>query len=308
MRRADDDRFDATRRRVLAACAALPLMGTSIAAAVPLQRRFGRAAESVPIVGLGTWQSFDVGTDPGGKTQARDVLDAFVRGGGRLVDTSPMYASAEAVLGELAADLGARERLFVATKVWTSGKAEGETQLERSLKLSRGMHLDLVQVHNLLDLDTHLETLHAWKAQGRIRYVGASHYHAGAHADLVRVIESGRIDAVQVNYSLGEREAERRVLPVAAANGVAVLINRPFAEGALFERVRGQALPPWAAEIHATSFAQLFLKFVLAHPAVTVAIPATRNPKHLADNMSAGQGALPDAAQVERLVQWFDAL
>jgi aryl-alcohol dehydrogenase-like predicted oxidoreductase len=311
MRDADAGDCDAGRRRLLAACAAAPLVMPAPAAraAALEQRRFGRADERVPVIGLGTWQTFDVGDDPAARDAARSVLDAFQRGGGRVVDTSPMYGTAEATLGELASALGVRARLFVATKVWTTGRAAGERQLERSLALSRGAALDLVQVHNLLDLDTHLATLHAWKADGRVRHVGASHYHAGAHADLVRVVESGRVDAVQVNYSLAERAAAERVLPAAAQHGVAVLVNRPFAEGALFGRVRGVALPAWAtAELGATSFAQLFLKFILAESAVTVVLPATRNPRHLADNLAAGRGPLPTAAQRKRIAAWFDAL
>jgi diketogulonate reductase-like aldo/keto reductase len=221
--------------------------------------------------------------------------------GGRVVDSSPMYGAAESVAGDLAADLGIGDRLFLATKVWTSGRQAGLAQMEQSAKRLRTRRLDLMQIHNLVDWRTHLATLREWKAAGRIRYLGVTHYTASAYDDLERILRSEPLDFMQVNYSLGERTAERRILPLAQERGIAVLVNRPFAEGGLFGRVRGQALPDWAAEADCESWAQIFLKWILAHPAVTCVIPATSRPQHLADNMRAGAGRLPDAAMRERM-------
>lgn len=266
----------------------------------PIVRTIPSSRETLPVIGLGTWQTFDVG---GGAERAplRQVLQRFVALGGRVVDSSPMYGRAEAVVGELAEALGLRDRLFLATKVWTSGREAGLAQMEESRRRFRTPRLDLLQVHNLVDWRTHLATLRDWQRAGRIRYTGVTHYTASAHDDLEQVLRSEPLDFVQLNYSLVEREAERRLLPLAAERGVAVLVNRPFAEGALFRRVRGQALPSWAAELGCASWAQLFLKWIVAHPAVTCVLPATRRPEHLEDNMQAGLGPLPDAAQRERI-------
>jgi diketogulonate reductase-like aldo/keto reductase len=228
-------------------------------------------------------------------------LRSFVELGGTVIDSSPMYGAAESVVGDLAADLGVAGRLFLATKVWTSGRQAGVAQMERSAARLRTRRLDLMQIHNLLDWRTHLATLRDWKAAGRIRYLGVTHYTAGAYDELERVLRAEPVDFVQVNYSLGERTAEQRILPLARERGVAVLVNRPFAEGGLFQRVRGEALPAWAAEAGCESWAQIFLKWILAHPAVTCVIPATSRPQHLADNMKAGAGPLPDAALRERM-------
>jgi diketogulonate reductase-like aldo/keto reductase len=223
--------------------------------------------------------------------------------GGGVIDSSPMYGRSEEVVGELSAELGIRDRLFVATKVWTRGRTEGIRQMETSMRQLRVERLDLMQVHNLLDTATHLDTLSAWKREGRIRHLGVTHYTAGAHADLERAIREHTLDFIQVNLSVAERAAEQRLLPLAAERGVAVVINRPFAEGALFRTVRGRALPDWAAEIDCQSWGQLFLKYILSHPAVTVVIPATSDPRHLEDNMGAGRGRLPSAEQRARIVR-----
>ena len=264
------------------------------------------SGETVPFVGLGTWQTFDV-ADAAARGPIRDVLRRFVELGGRVVDSSPMYGAAEAAVGDLAAELGVRDTLFVATKVWTSGRAAGIAQMERSLQRLRGKRLDLMQVHNLVDASTHLRTLREWKAAGRVRYVGVTHYTASAYDELERVMRSEPLDFVQLNYSLAEREAEARLLPLARDRRIAVLVNRPFAEGALFSRVRGRAVPAWAADFDCQSWAQLFLKWILAHPAVTCVIPATSRPEHLEDNMKAGVGRLPDAAARERIAALLDA-
>jgi diketogulonate reductase-like aldo/keto reductase len=212
-----------------------------------------------------------------------------------------MYGAAESVLGDLGAALGVTDRLFLATKVWTSGRDAGTAQMEQSFQRLRTQRLDLMQIHNLLDWRTHLRTLRAWKQAGRIRFLGVTHYTSSAYDELERVLRSEPLDFVQVNYSLGEREAERRILPLARERGIAVLVNRPFSEGGLFRRVRGQPLPAWAAEAGCASWAQIFLKWILAHPAVTCVIPATSRPQHLADNMGAGTGALPDAVTRDRM-------
>jgi aryl-alcohol dehydrogenase-like predicted oxidoreductase len=273
-----------------------------------LERPIPKTGERLPAVGLGTWQVFDVAGNAAEMAQARDTLRVFVERGGRVIDSSPMYGSSEAVTGQLAVELGVQSRLFVATKVWTSGKQAGIRQMEDSMKKLRVERLDLMQVHNLVEVSTHLATLRDWKASGRIRYLGVTHYHAGAHADLEKVIARGDIDFVQLNYSLVEPEAERRLLRVAADTRTAVIVNRPFAEGALFRRTKGQPLPDWAKDIGCASWAQFSLKWILADPAVTCVIPGTRNPAHAADNMGAATGPLPDPATRAKMTAHFASL
>ena len=302
-----------SRRRVLrwlAATPALLAMNPSASAAAPLVTRpIPRSGEPLPVIGLGTWQVFDVGRDSAARARLREVLTQFTAGGARLIDSSPMYGSAESVVGDLSAALGLREKLFLATKVWTSGREDGIAQMERSIaRLQAGAVLDLMQVHNLVDVETHTRTLMDWKAKGRVRYLGITHYTASAHDALARRLDSGDYDFVQVNYSLDEPEAAARLLPLAQDTRTAVLINRPFGQGGMFSRVRGKPLPPWAAELGIASWAQYFLKWILGHPAVTCVIPGTGNPKHMADNLNAGIGALPDAAMRARMAQHFDAL
>jgi diketogulonate reductase-like aldo/keto reductase len=268
--------------------------------AVPIVRTIPSSKQTLPVIGLGTWQTFDV-SGAAERAPLREVLRRFLELGGRVVDSSPMYGRAEGVVGDLAADLGLRDRLFVATKVWTSGREAGVAQMEASLRHFRTKVLDLMQVHNLVDWRTHLRTLRDWQRAGRIRYVGVTHYTASAYGDLEQVMRAEPLDFVQLNYSVLERDAERRLLPLAAERGIAVLVNRPFAEGALFRRVRGQTLPSWAAEIGCRSWAQLFLKWIAAHPAVTCVIPATSRPEHLEDNMLGGTGPVPDAPTRERI-------
>lgn len=289
----------AALRLMAAAAAAVP---ASAGAASPmLQRPIPSSGEAIPAIGLGTWRTFDVGGSPAERAPLEEVLQRFVALGGQVVDSSPMYGAAESVLGDLGAALAVTDRLFLATKVWTSGREAGIAQMEQSFQRLRVRRLDLMQVHNLLDWRTHLRALRAWKQAGRIRYLGVTHYTASAYDELERVLRSEPLDFVQVNYSLGEREAERRILPLARERGIAVLVNRPFSEGGLFRRVRGQALPAWAAEVGCASWAQIFLKWILAHPAVTCVIPATSRPQHVLDNMAAGTGALPDAATRDRM-------
>src|SRR5216117_178144 len=303
---------DSARRDFLrtGACAlgALLMPQGSSAANGPLARRVPKTGEAIPAVGLGTWQVFDVATDAKEKAQAEETLKAFVELGGRVIDSSPMYGSSESVTGELAAALGVGAKLFVATKVWTSGRQAGIRHMEESMRKLRVERLDLMQVHNLVDASTHLATLREWKTAGRVRYLGVTHYHAGAHADLEKIIRPGDVDFVQVNYSLAEPEAGRRLLAAAADSRTAVIVNRPFAEGAMFRRVRGGPLPAWAREIGCASWAQFFLKWILGHTAVTCAIPGTRNPKHVADNLGAASGPLPDEAMRRRMSVYFESL
>jgi aryl-alcohol dehydrogenase-like predicted oxidoreductase len=273
-----------------------------------LMRRLPADGEMLPAVGLGTWQTFDVGTGAAAREPLREVLRRFAALGGRVIDSSPMYGQAETVVGDLTAELGLQGSLFVATKVWTQGREAGVAQMERSLQRLRASRLDLMQIHNLVDWPTHLKTLREWKASGRVRHVGITHYTASAYGDLERIMRTERLDFVQLNYSLAERDAEARLLPLARDRGMAVLVNRPYAEGALFRRVRGRPLPPWAAELECRSWGQFFLKWILAHPAVTCAIPGTAKPEHLTDNMGAGTGPLPDPATRARMAAHFDGL
>ncbi|WP_225984664.1 aldo/keto reductase [Noviherbaspirillum aerium] len=289
--------------------AALGTVGTGANAVPPapggnamLSRRIPSSGEMLPVIGLGTWQTFDVGTTAADRAPLEQVLAAFVEGGGRLIDSSPMYGRSEEVAGELASRMGLRDRLFIATKVWTQGKESGKRQMEESMRKLKADPIDLMQVHNLVDVDSHLETLNEWKRAGRIRHIGITHYTASGQQDVVRVLERHKVDFVQINYSAGEREAEQRLLPFAAERGIAVIANRPFASGELLRRLKTRALPPWAAEIDCSSWAQVLLKYVVSHSALHCAIPATANPAHVRDNLRAGYGRMPDAALRKRIV------
>jgi aryl-alcohol dehydrogenase-like predicted oxidoreductase len=270
----------------------------------PLLRKIPSSGEEIPLIGLGTSGPFEVGESAEERAPLREVLAGFFAAGGKLIDTSPMYSTAERVLGDLLTP-DMHRQAFLATKVWTRSERSGIEQMTRSAQLLRSAHLDLIQVHNLLDLDTQLKTLQAWKQSGRVRYVGVTHYTVSAHAELARTLERRQLDFVQFNYSPVTRDAEKRLLPLAAQRGVAVLVNRPFEDGALFQAVRGKALPAWAAEIDASSWGQLALKFIASHPAVTCIIPATGQLAHLTDNLRAGRGRLPDERQREAIAQAF---
>lgn len=259
-----------------------------------LTRAIPSSGKVIPVIGLGTWQTFDVGASRSARAPLENVLSAFVEMGGKVIDSSPMYGSAEEVVGDLVAKLGLRSQLFMATKVWTSGKARGIEQMQESLRKLRTRNIELMQVHNLVDVRTHLDTLRDWKRDGRVRYIGVTHYTAGGHDDVARLVESLPIDFIQINYSVGERDAERRLLPLARERGVAVIANRPFAGGDLLRTLRSKPLPQWAAEIDCASWAQLLLKFVVSHLGVTCAIPATSRVEHLRDNMRAGYGRMPN--------------
>jgi diketogulonate reductase-like aldo/keto reductase len=271
-----------------------------------IRRPIPSSGQRIPLMGLGTARTFDVDPDDAAAMEPlRGVMQRFFKGGGRLVDSSPMYGRAEAVVGRLARDQGIADQLFMATKVWTRGRDAGMAQMRRSRQLMGGGRLELIQVHNLLDLDTQMRTLRRWREQGHVQYIGVTHSRTAAHEEVTRVVEREPIDFVQINYNIVERNAERRLLPAAADKGVAVLVNEPFEKGTLFGRVRGTELPGWAKELGMGSWAQFFLKFIAGHPAVTCIIPATTKPNHAADNMRAGRGPLPDARQRERMARFF---
>lgn len=276
-----------------AASPALPRIG---------QRVIPSTGERLPVVGCGTWRTFDVGNDPAARAQLADVLRILFEAGGSVIDSSPMYGSSEAVAGALLTQLDAHSKAFIATKVWTTGRDAGIAQMEESLRLFQQPRIDLMQVHNLLDWRTQFATLREWKAQGRIRYIGITHYTSSAFDEVAAVMRSEKPDFVQINYAADDRAAEQRILPLAAELGIAVVINQPFGGGGLLARAGKTPLPAWAAEIGCTSWAQILLKFVLAQPAVTVVIPGTGRPQYMADNVRAGSGALPDPAMRARIV------
>jgi diketogulonate reductase-like aldo/keto reductase len=273
-----------------------------------MTRKIPSTGEDLPAVGLGTWQVFDAGSDSAARAPLREVIAAFAKAGGKMIDSSPMYGSAESVAGDLVAELGLRDRLFIATKVWTRGREDGIAEMERSFKRLRVTAMDLMQVHNLLDVEVHTKTLRDWKAKKKIRYLGITHYTSSAYADVEKWLKKEKYDFLQINYSLAERESEKRLLPYCLENRIAVIANRPFAEGAMFRRVRGKPLPPWAAEIGVASWAQYFLKWIVGHPAITCVIPGTGKPEHIADNVAAGFGALPDEGTRRRMAEYFDSL
>jgi diketogulonate reductase-like aldo/keto reductase len=305
--------MDPTRRAMLQALAGVPALAlvnstNAITAGGLIERAIPSTGERLPAIGVGTWQTFDVGPDAAARRALKEVLVAFAKAGGRVVDSSPMYGSSESVTGDLVAELDLAPNLFFATKVWTSGRDEGLRQMETSFRRLRVPRMDLMQVHNLVDTAVHTKTLQDWKARGRIRYLGITHYTSSAYAEVERWLRTGNYDFLQINYSLGERESAERLLPLAQEKKVAVIANRPFGEGALFSRVRGKTLPEWAREIGAATWAQFFLKWIISHPAVTCAIPGTGKPGHMLDNLAAGTGALPDAAMRAKMSAYFDAL
>ena len=291
---------------------------TATAAAPPLLRAAGttamalrlmpRSGEEVPVVGLGSADTFDVGDDAASRAPLTDVLRGLVSAGGRVIDTSPMYGRAETVLGDLLQELELRPRTWLATKIWTRGREAGARQVEQSLARLRTDHLELLQVHNLLDWREHVPTLRALQEAGKVRYAGITHYRADAHGELERVLGAERFDWLQVNYSLAETDADARLLPYCRDKEIAVMVNRPFADGAMFARARGKPLPPWAAEIGCDSWGQFFLRYVISHPAVTCVIPATSKPAHVADNCAAGRAPLPDEAQRRRMARYWQEL
>lgn len=270
-----------------------------------LTRAIPGSDERLPVIGMGTSGTFDVGATTEDRAALRQVLEAFYAAGASVIDTSPMYGRAERVTGDLVAELGARNRTFIATKVWTNGRERGLEQIRESMQLLRTDVLDLLQIHNLVDWNTHIRSLRELKDKGRLRYTGITHYTVASHEDLEAVLRQQVFDFVQLNYSIATRNAERRLLPFCQERGIAVLVNRAYEDGALFARVRGRPLPGWARDIDCASWGQIFLKYVVSHPAVTCVIPATSRLEHMRDNLQAGLGRLPDDALRARMAADF---
>ena len=254
------------------------------------------SGEALPVVGCGTYVGFDIGADSAKRAALAEVVRTLRDAGGKVFDSSPMYGRAEETTGELLAASKQRDKAFLATKVWTSGREAGIAQMEQSFTRLRTDRIDLMQVHNLVDWKTQLATLRGWKDKGRVRYIGITHYTESAYGEVEAVLRAQKLDFLQINYSLDARTAEERLLPLATERGVAVIVNLPFGGGGLLRRLRDKPLPGWAAEIGCTSWAQVLIKFVLSHPAVTCTIPGTSRAEHMADNAAAGAGTLPDAA------------
>lgn len=269
-----------------------------------MKRQIPSSNEKIPCVGLGTWQTFDVGEGKTEREPLRAVLSTLVEKGAAVVDSSPMYGESEQVVGDLSTELGVNSKLFIATKIWTTGLREGITQMDNSFRQLRRKQIDLMQVHNLVDWKTHLKTLQDWKEKGKIRYIGLTHYLDSAHPTVENIIRNNPIDFIQINYSMRSTHAGESLLPAAIEKNVAVLINRPFEEGSLFNLVRGKSLPALASEFDCTSWAQFFLKFILSNPAVTCVIPGTSKAHHLADNLKAGTGRLPDEKQRKQMLSY----
>ena len=306
MRKPTPYRID--RRAVIAGMAAAGVgaaLPRSLAATPgPLRTRpIPRTGEAVPIIGLGTWITMNVGDDPALRAGRLKVVDTFFREGGGMIDSSPMYGSAEEVIGYCLKNLSGTHGLFSATKVWTPTKWLGEKQMETSFRLWGLEKFDLLQVHNLLDWEAHLETLVDWKRQGRVRYIGITTSHGRRHAELAEIMARQPIDFVQFTYNIVDREAEQALLPLAAERGLAVIVNRPFQRGSLIERLEEKPLPPWAPEIECANWPQFLLKFIVSHPAVTCAIPAPSQIEHVRENMAAGRGRLPDADMRRRMIE-----
>lgn len=283
-----------------AAAPASAATASAAAADAPILRAIPASGEKLPVIGLGTSGPFEVGTEAEARAPLAAVLGAFFDGGATLIDTSPMYSTAEAVLGDLLTP-AQQQRGFIATKVWTRGEQEGIAQMTRSMQLMKRERVELMQVHNLLDLDTHLRTLRRWKEEGRIRYLGITHFTVAAQAEVAAIVAREKLDFVQINYSATTPQAAERLLPLCADRGVGVLVNRAFDDGKIFAALRGRPLPGFAAEIGCTSWAQLLLKYAIAHPAVTCVIPATGKVANLRDNLAAGRGALPDPELQRRI-------
>ncbi|MCF0069080.1 aldo/keto reductase [Dyadobacter sp. CY261] len=273
-----------------------------------LERKIPSTGERLPVIGLGSWQQFDIGTGAAERTPLKEVLQKMQEMGSKVIDASPMYGRAEQVIGDLTTELKLNDRFFFATKVWTTGKQEGINQMNASLQKMKRKKIDLMQVHNLQDWETHLKTLKDWKAEGKIRHIGITHYTDASHSRLEQIVKSENIDFVQFNYSVRSRNAEKSLLKAAKDKGVAVIINEPFEQGALFRAVKGKELPAWAGDYDIKSWAQLFLKYIISNDAVTCVIPGTSDVKHLVDNLGAGEGRLPDEAGRKKIREWISGV
>lgn len=276
--------------------------------AAGITRVIPSSGEKLPVIGLGSWITFNVGNDPRGRAASIAVMREFFRVGGRMIDCSPMYGSSQGVIGEGLKTLQAQQRVFSAEKVWTSSGRGGAQQIDATRRLWGVDKFDLLQVHNLLNWETHLETLRAMKAEGRVRYIGITTSEGRRHDEIERIMRSQPIDFIQISYNVLDREIEPRILPLARERRIGVIVNRPFRQGDLINAIQRHPLPGWAAEIGAANWAQLLLKFIVAHPDVTCVIPATTRTDHLAENMAAGHGALPDAAMRRRIVSHIEGL
>jgi diketogulonate reductase-like aldo/keto reductase len=274
----------------------------------PITHAIPSSGERIPVVGMGTSRTFDAGSDPTMMTQLGQVLQAFFDNGGSVVDSSPMYGSAEMVVGKLLKTVPDRGNLFAATKVWTYGRQSGIDQMRKSMQLMGLGVMDLMQIHNLRDWKIHLPTLREWKAAGKIRYIGITTSHGRFHSELMQIMRTEELDFVQFSYNIGNRTVENSLLPLAADRGMATLINRPYQRGALFRQVKGKALPEWAGEFDCKSWGQFFLKYIVSHPAVTNVIPATSKVHHMVDNMGANFGRLPSASMRKRMERYFGNL
>jgi diketogulonate reductase-like aldo/keto reductase len=270
-------------------------------------RTIPSSGQPLPVIGCGTWKGFDVGAHKADRARLASVLETLIAQGGSVIDSSPMYGRAEAVAGDLLTAGNLHGKAFVATKVWTQGRDAGISQMRRSMKLLQRERIDLMQIHNLVDWRTHLATLRAWKAEGRISYLGVTHYTSSAYGELEAVMRSETLDFVQLNYSLDDRAAEQCLLPLAAERGIAVLVNLPFGAGRLVHTLQGKPVPSWASEMGCACWAQVLLKFVLAHPSVTCVIPGTGQPEHIAENCRAGTGQFLDEKLCNQLRAYWDA-
>jgi diketogulonate reductase-like aldo/keto reductase len=286
----------------------LPLPQIENAAASLETRSIPSSNEKLPVVGLGTWRTFDAGKNRQKRETLKHVLRSLADNNGSVIDSSPMYGSSETVVGDLAEELTIRPSLFLATKVWTTGEEAGIEQMNQSFTKMKTSVIDLMQVHNLVDVKTHLKTLYKWKEQGKIRYIGITHYLPSYYDEMQKLVQKEKLDFIQCCYNIQTTDAEKQLLPLAKDKGVAVLINRPFLEGALFRQVEGQPLPGWANELGAKSWAQFFLKFILSLPSVTCVIPGTSNPNHLIENIEAGSGRFPDEKTRKKMLDYFQRL
>lgn len=273
-----------------------------------LMKAIPSSGEKIPVIGMGSSRTFEVGDDQDQRARLTQVLQAFFDQGGTVIDTSPMYGSSELVLGELLANVQNKQSLFMATKVWTEGSQEGIAQMLQSMDLLHTPVIDLMQIHNLLDWKVHWETLAEWKQQGRVRYIGITTHRGYDHDELAHIMRNYPIDFIQFSYSIANRKAEQHILPLAAERGIATMVNRPFQRGDLFRHVKGKELPAWAADLDCNSWGQFFLKFVISHPAVTCTIPATSKVHHMVDNMAAGFGRIPDNNQRKAMLEYFDSV